>query len=174
MTNDILFQQDICWQLFLYHVNDLHDEEALWCISPDGLQIRTADGDWSADWPETEGYHIGPSSIAWTLWHILYWWRTVMDHSFGNGTLQKEDVVWPGSTEKAVAEITSLHDVWVQHISHMSKEKLQSTELCKWPFEGQSFYDLALWLNVEFMKNVTEIGSGRFLYAVAVKNPDEK
>lgn len=45
----------------------------------------------------------------------------------------------------------------------------QSSEFCKWPFEGQTMYSLALWLNVEFMKNVAEIGAGRFLFATVDK-----
>ena len=31
-------------------------------------------------------------------------------------------------------------------------------------------YSLALWLNVEFMKNVAEIGAGRFLFATEINN----
>jgi hypothetical protein len=154
----------------IYHVDDLCDEETLWCKKQEGLQIRNDAGQWKADWPESEEYKIGPPSIAWTLWHIMYWWKTVMNTSFGNGTLQKEDVIWPGSVEKAITEITELHDEWIQHISHMNEEELNSEKLCKWPFADQSFYSLALWLNVELMKNVAEIGSARFLYAVSTKD----
>lgn len=32
-------------------------------------------------------------------------------------------------------------------------------------FEGKSMDSLALWVNMEFMKNAAEIGAGRFLYA---------
>ena len=35
--------------------------------------------------------------------------------------------------------------------------------------EGRSFADTALWLNGELMKNVAEIGYGRFLYAACKK-----
>ena len=54
-------------------------------------------------------------------------------------------------------------------IESLSDEELYSEEMCKWPFEGQNMYSLILWLNVEFMKNVAEIGNARFLYATVEK-----
>lgn len=45
------------------------------------------------------------------------------------------------------------------------RNELCSSEPCRWPFEGKSMDSLALWVNMEFMKNAAEIGAGRFLYA---------
>ena len=119
----------------------------------------------AADWPETEAYAIGPASIAWIMWHIMYWWKNVLSASKNSGIMAKEDVVWPGSAALAIREIQKCHEEWIALIGSLSDEDLRSTELCKWPFEGQSLYALALWLHVEFMKNTAEIGSARFLYA---------
>lgn len=171
---DILFQLDISWQLFQYHVSNLTDEEALWCKTEQGLQIRQMDGTWAADWPETEAYTIGPASIAWTMWHILYWWKTTMDYSFGNGTLKKEDVLWPGSVELAVKEISRLHEEWIKILSEMPKADFESPKYAKWPFADTSFCRIALWLNAEFMKNVAEIGHGRYLYVVSMETDIEQ
>ena len=79
IKENILFQIDMCWQLYLYHTENLKETEALWTFSPMGLQIRRQDDGWSIDWPEIESYEIGPSSIAWIMWHIIYWWRTTLD-----------------------------------------------------------------------------------------------
>ena len=51
----------------------------------------------------------------------------------------------------------------------MSDAEYQSQQYAKWPLEGRSFADTALWLNGELMKNVAEIGYGRFLYAACKK-----
>ena len=64
MKKEILFQFDIAWQLFEYHCQNLNDDEALWCINENGLQIRKKDTTWIPDWPDTEDYAIGPSSIS--------------------------------------------------------------------------------------------------------------
>lgn len=58
-----------------------------------------------------------------------------------------------------------MHKEWIEFVEALSDEELNSEKMCKWPFEGQTMYSLILWLNVEFMKNVAEIGSARFLYA---------
>ncbi len=167
---DILFQLDICWQLFEYHLKDLTEQEAFWCISDDGLNVRFANGNWTADWPETEAYSMGPPSIAWTLWHIQFWWKNALSANFKNKTLSKEEIVFPGTLQDAIIEIRNCHDEWIKILNNLTEEQCRSAEFSVWPFQGQSFIETALWLNAEFMKNVSEIGSGRFLYAVSEKN----
>lgn len=83
--------------------------------------------------------------------------------------MKKEDITWPGSVEKAKEEIKTLHDKWVEKLINMSDVEYQSQQYAKWPLEGRSFADIALWLNGELMKNVAEIGYGRFLYAACKK-----
>lgn len=169
IKENILFQLDMCWQLYLYHMENLQEEEVFWVFSPKGLQVRKQDDGWSVDWPEDESYEIGPSSIAWIMWHIIYWWTTALDSNFGDGTLRKEDIPWPGSIEKAKEAIRTLHDKWILKLNELTYEDYLSAKYTKWPLENRSFVDIALWLNGELMKNVAEIGNGRFLYA-ACKN----
>ncbi|MDF2513969.1 MAG: hypothetical protein K0S04_3835 [Herbinix sp.] len=121
------------------------------------------------DWPETESYDIGPASIAWIMWHIIYWWSTALDYNFGYGILKKEDIPWPESVEKAKATISLLHDKWVSKLNALSDAEYQSEQYAKWSLSDRSFADIALWLNAELMKNASEIGYGRFLYAAREK-----
>ncbi len=164
---DILFQLDICWQLFEYHINGLTDQEAYWCKSKKGLNVHWTNEHWKVDWPETEEYSIGPSSIAWTLWHIQYWWKNALSANFENKVLQREDVAWSGSVEEAINEIRKCHNEWIKKLEELNELQYASSDFCKWPFENNSFTSIALWLNVEFMKNISEIGYGRFLYAAS-------
>jgi hypothetical protein len=121
------------------------------------------------DWPETESYDIGPASIAWIMWHIIYWWSTALDYNFGDGILKNEDIPWPESVENAKATISLLHDKWVSKLNALSDAEYQSEQYAKWPLSDRSFADIALWLNAELMKNASEIGYGRFLYAAREK-----
>lgn len=166
MKEQILSQLEISWQLFLYHMESIEDTEALWVASPQGLKIKENEGVWVADWPETEEYEIGPSSIAWTMWHIIYWWSATFKYNFESVTLEKEEVVWPGNVHKAKKKIISLHDGWVELLNSMEEVDFLSEQHAKWPFVGKTFADIALWLNVELMKNASEIGYGRYLYAI--------
>ncbi len=165
MKKEILFQFDIAWQLFEYHCQNLNDDEALWCINENGLQIRKKDTTWIPDWPDTEDYAIGPSSISWIMWHILFWWKSTISASKYNIILNKDDVKWPGDTSRAIIEIRNCHDEWIHFVNSLSEEELSSSTLCRWPFDGQNMYSLLLWLNAELMKNASEIGFARFLYA---------
>jgi hypothetical protein len=170
IKENILFQLDMCWQLYLYHANNIEESEALWVFSPTGLQVRKQEDAWCVDWPETERYEIGPSSIAWIMWHIIYWWSTAIDYNFGDGALKKEDIHWPGSVEKAKATISSLHDTWVSELNDLPDADYQLKQYAKWPLADRNFADIALWLNAELMKNAAEIGYGRFLYAARIKH----
>lgn len=109
IKKNLLFQLDMCWQLYLYHTANLEEDEALWAFNSKSLQVRKQDNGWTVDWPEKESYDMGPSSIGWIMWHMIYWWTTALDYNFGNGTLQREDILWPGSVKETKAKIQSLH-----------------------------------------------------------------
>lgn len=165
VRDTLLFQYDIACQLLEYNLNGLEETECLWLPRSVGLHVRETDGVWRADWPETETYDIGPPSIAWVTWHIIYWWSMVFEHSFGDGRLTHKDVKWPGSTAAAIESMMELKERWLSLLRRLTKEELLATDKTKWPFSDRPFSDLCAWLNLELMKNATEIGSGRFLYA---------
>ncbi len=160
-----LFQFDMAWQLLEYHFSGLEDDECLWQPSENALHIHCRDGIWFADWPTTESYDMGPPSIAWIIWHIIFWWSMVFDHTFENGVLSREKVVWPGSAQAAKQKIAELHGKWRAVVATMPADDLLSIARTKWPFQDKPFYQLAAWLNLELIKNASEIGAGRFLYA---------
>ena len=169
IKESILFQLDMCWQLYLYYMNQLDETEALWSFSATGLQVHKQGDGWHIDWPETESYEIGPSSIAWIMWHIIYWWSTAINANFEDGTLKKEDIPWPGSVAKAKEIIKQLYDQWVAILSNLPDAEYHAKQYAKWPLTDKSFFETALWLNGELMKNTAEIGYGRFLYASCKK-----
>lgn len=128
---------------------------------------RRVDGSWRADWPDHEGYDLGPPSIAWITWHIDFWWSMTLDHCFDAGTLTREAVTWRGSAEGARDRIRELHDEWVARIEGLTEDDLRSPERSRWPIPDRPFADIVSWLNVELMKNAAEIGYARFLHGVA-------
>ncbi len=165
LRNALNFQFDISWQMLEIHLKDLEDEECLWRPSPKGLHVTNKLGVWRADWPDSEDYDTGPSSIAWLTWHIIFWWSMVFDYSFGNGTLTREDVQWPGNMIAVRKKIEQFHNDWKNILTTLPDIELLSCKKTKWPFEERPMYELAAWLNLELMKNASEIGYCRFLYA---------
>jgi DinB superfamily len=160
-------QLDTAWMLTSYHLDGLTTDECLWRPAAQGLHVRQDDaGRWVADWPEHEGYDLGPPSIAWTTWHILFWWSSVLDYSFGEGALTRHDVFWPGSADVVRAAITTLHDTWRLRVDALSAHELQETTRTRWPFTDRPFADVVAWANIELTKNAAEIGYARFLHGV--------
>ncbi|MDR1958633.1 MAG: DinB family protein [Planctomycetaceae bacterium] len=165
IRNAILFQFDMAWQLLEYHFVDIDDDECLWKPCENGLHVYCENGVWRADFPTREGYDVGPPSIAWITWHIIFWWSMVFDYSFWDGVLIRESVFWSGSADAAKKHITQLHDKWRDILKTMPAADFCSSKQTKYPFADKPFYELAMWLNLELIKNTSEIGYCRFLYA---------
>jgi len=165
-------QFETAWKLAEHHLGGLSTEECLWRPAQRGLHVRrSGDGAWRADWPEHEGYDLGPPSIAWLTWHLGFWWSMALDHSFGPGELRREDVAWPGDADGAREWIGRLKDRWRAALDQMAPGELASSERTRWPFRGRPFGDVVAWANVELAKNAAEIGYARFLYAARAATP---
>jgi hypothetical protein len=164
----LIGQLETGWQLTSYHLDGLTTEECLWRPAPVGLHVhRVADGTWHADWPEHEGYEIGPPSIAWVTWHFGFWWSMAFDHSFGAAKLAREEVVWPGTAEGVREWIGGLQRQWRAALDQLTDDDLRATERTRWPFQDRPFGEIVAWANVELVKNAAELGYARFLHAVS-------
>lgn len=170
-TRDYLLRQlDTAWMLTQYHLDGLATEECLWRPAHVGLHVhRAADGRWRADWPEHEGYDIGPPSIAWLTWHVGFWWSMALDHAFGAATLAREDVTWPGDAEGVREWLGRLHGSWRAALEVLADDDLRASERTRWPLQERPFAEVVAWANLELMKNAAEIGYARFLYAVRAR-----
>ena len=93
----------------------------------------------------------------------------VLDHSFGDETLARESVMWPGSAADVRKQIGRLKDEWQSVLERVTGDELQSAARTRWPVRDRPFGDVVAWVNVELMKNAAEIGYARFLYAVSQK-----
>jgi hypothetical protein len=158
-------QLGVAWQLTSYHLETLTTDECLWRPANRGLHVfHQADGSWKADWPAHERYDLGPSSIAWLTWHLGFWWSMALDHNFGDATLEREDVRWPGDADSVRSWLKRLHTRWADKLSPLTDVELASSQQVHWPFRDRSLGDLFAWANTELTKSAAEIGYARFLY----------
>lgn len=163
----LIRQFDTAWKLASFHLEGLSTEECLWRPASRGLHVnQDADGQWRAEWPEHEGYDLGPPSIAWLTWHMGFWWSMALDHSFGDRALTRESVTWPGNADAVREWIDGLQGKWRMVLDRISDGDLGSAQRTRWPFQGRPFGDVVAWVNVELTKNAAEIGYARFLHAV--------
>jgi hypothetical protein len=163
----LMRQFETAWRLASIHLDGLATEECLWRPAREGLHVhRVSDGTWRADWPHHEGYALGPPSIGWLTWHLGFWWSMVLDHSFGNGSLSRDNVMWPGNADDVRQWIGRLQGQWRAVLEQVTDDELRSAQRTRWPFQDRPFADVVAWVNVELTKNAAEIGYARFLYAV--------
>lgn len=166
----LIRQFETAWKLTRFHLDGLVTEECLWRPADNGLHVHeVSEGRWRADWPEHEGYDIGPPSIAWLTWHLGFWWSMVLDHSFGDGVLSRENVFWPGTADATRKWLGSLQERWRGVLEQATADDVRSVQRTRWPFQDRPFGDVIAWVNVELTKNAAEIGYARFLYAASVK-----
>jgi hypothetical protein len=170
-VRDYLARQfETAWKLTTIHLNGLTTEECLWRPADEGLHVhQTPDGGWRPDWPDHEGYRLGPPSIAWLTWHVGFWWSMVLNHSFGDGTVSRETVMWPGSADAVRECLERLQGEWRAALEQITDDELRSAQRTRWPFQQRPFGDVVAWVNVELTKNAAEIGYARFLYAVSAR-----
>ena len=100
--------------------------------------------------------HSCDRSILIRLWSIQFYLKSVLYASFKKGHINEYKFFSYGCCD-VLKDIMSLHEEWITCIKMLSIEELHSTKYCKWPFDNRSFFSLALWVNVELMKHVTEI-----------------
>jgi DinB superfamily len=163
----LMRQFDTAWALATYHLDGLTTEECLWRPGRTGLHVtQDASGAWHADWPEHEAYALGPPSMAWITWHLGFWWSMVLDQSFGDGRLRREDVTWPGGAEASRAWVGRLSDQWRTAVERLEDAEFFASTRTRWPFVERPFGDVVAWANIELTKNAAELGYARFLYAV--------
>ncbi len=172
VKNVLLGQLEIAWSLTRYHLDGLTTDECLRRPARTGLHVhRGADGRWRADWPEHEGYDLGPASVAWLTWHLGFWWSMTLEHSFGDAGLTREDVLWPGSADEVRAWIERLYREWRTELEDLDDDDLHSTEHTHWPLQDRPFAEIVAWVNLELMKNAAEIGYARFVLAATPASP---
>jgi hypothetical protein len=90
----------------------------------------------------------------------------VLNHSFGDGTVSRDIVVWPGDADAVREWIGRLQGEWRAALQRLTDDEIRSAQRTRWPFQDRPFGDVAAWVNVELTKNAAEIGYARFLYAV--------
>lgn len=167
LRDTLIRQFDIAWQLTSYHLTDLTTAECLWRPAARGLHLRQdSSGTWHGEWPDHEGYDLGPPSLGWITWHMLFWWSMTLDHCFSAGTLTREAVCWPGDADAVRGQLDRLRETWLARLDALHDGDLRDTARTRWPVQDRPFADVVAWVNIELTKNAAELGYGRFLHAV--------
>lgn len=67
--------------------------------------------------------------------------------------------------------LANYHEQWCAILGQVEDSSLLAPRAHQWPYADRPFGDVLAWLNLELMKNASEIGYARFLFAVKARNP---
>lgn len=153
------------WRLADQHIlPGLTDDMCFWEPAPGAWSVRRIDGSWVPDWSDAEPDPAPTTSIAWTAWHLAWWWSETIARARGQPSPGREGVRYPGTANGARAQLSGLATEWKGLIADLGQAALIRPSTFPWP-EPRPFAMTIAWANAELMKNIAEIGAVKRLYA---------
>lgn len=161
----LLWQLELTWSLFEYHLDRLAPEDILWEPTAPCWTVRPGpDGAWVPDWADTEPDPVPVPTIGWVTWHLGWWWTTALHHLQERTPPDRTAVRWPGDRDATIAWLRALRDEWSIAVQWLTDADLAAEARFPWPEgSGLTVAHMVGWVNAELMKNVAEIGQLRLL-----------
>ncbi|WP_433871653.1 DinB family protein [Saccharopolyspora sp. CA-218241] len=163
---DLLRDQfDLTWALLELHLDQLAPEDFRWEPAAHCWTVRPGpDGGWVADFAEVEPEPIPVPTIAWTTWHLGWWWSAALDHLRGDPPRAHQDVRWPGDGAPTTDWLRGLRTEWLAALDRLTDADLDATATFPWGEQApKTVAHTAAWVNAELMKNTAELGQLRLL-----------
>lgn len=131
-------------------------DECMWRVSDRSWTVHFVDGRFVGEVGE-EPYDLPTPSLAWTMWHPIWWLSVLLAHAHDNEIPTPESIDWPGP-ETALAVIRNLWAEWMAFAADLDDEALKSGELSKFPYtDGRPFVHTISWSSMELVKNLSEM-----------------
>ncbi|OZM72576.1 damage-inducible protein DinB [Amycolatopsis antarctica] len=162
------WQFDLVWSLFELHLDQLASEDFRWEPAGHTWTVRSSDdGTWVPDFAETEPDPIPIPTIAWTTWHIGWWWTVTIDHAQERTPRDRTEIKWPGDGQPTIDWLRGLRADWLAVLGRLTDAELDGTAPFPWQNDPEmTVAHMVGWVNAELMKNAAEIGQLRLLRAV--------
>ncbi|MFD0535083.1 DinB family protein [Actinomadura luteofluorescens] len=157
-VKQVLQQQlSTAWTLFEYHAPQWHEDDLLWEPALSHWTMHQVEGGWASDFSDVEPTPVPAPTIAWLTWHIGWWWTTALAHLKQTDIPAREEIEWPGTCTSITEWLGDIHEAWRTALA--ATDRLDERSAFPWPEEaGHTVADMCAWVNIELMKNVSEIG----------------
>lgn len=169
MLSTIQSQFELTWLLAQYHLPKLTDENCLWAPSNNIWTVRlSSEGRWRPDFVETEPEPIPTPTVAWISWQILWWWNGALAALEERTPPSASEIDWPGSALATRNRLEELSLKWRVALSTLETRAVgeNSERMVSFPWSRpKPLREMLGWVNVELMKNISEIGYVLHLHA---------
>lgn len=131
-------------------------EECLWQSHPNSWTVHERAGRWFGELHD-EPPDLRTPSLAWTMWHPIWWLRTLIAHTRNENVSDASSVEWPGPVA-TLPVLRELWSGWTQCVDALDERDLQSGDLTRFPYDdGRPFVHVLGWASMELTKNIAEM-----------------
>jgi hypothetical protein len=118
--------------------------------------VHQRDGRWFGELAE-ETDDLPVPSLAWTMWHPIWWLTVLLAHTSGHEPPAPEKIEWPGPATSLEAT-RALWGDWNEYLGRLDGVDLTRGELTRFPYtDGRPFIYIAGWASMELTKNLSEM-----------------
>jgi hypothetical protein len=163
----LIWQFELTWKLAQYHLEGLTDATCFYEPTTNSWTVRKLETKlWIPDWQVPEPEPIPTPTIAWLTWHVVWWWSNAQKVMAGGDAVEHTEAFWPGNAKDTVKELNILATKWGDVLSKLDEKTLELPRVYPWK-EPRPTRILVAWVNSELMKNISEIGYIKHLFALA-------
>jgi DinB superfamily len=131
-------------------------DECLWQIDSRSWTVHERDGRWFGELDE-EPPDIPTPTLAWTMWHPIWWLRTLLAHARAESPPEVLYIEWPGP-DATLPTLRDLWREWAELTGQLDEDDLRSGALTRFPYEdGRPFAHVLGWAAMELTKNLSEM-----------------
>jgi len=131
-------------------------DECLWKVDERSWTVHQSSGLWVGELAQ-EPPDLPTPSLAWTMWHPIWWLTVLLAHSRGDTVAAPSSIVWPGPAT-SLETIRTMWREWMDFVDGLSEDDLQSGDIVAFPYEdGRPFVHIAGWASMELTKNLSEM-----------------
>lgn len=173
----LLTQYETAWEMLEMRLAGLTDAEYFWEPVPGCWSVRRREeatcglpvgkGAWVMDYDVPEPDPPPVTTIAWRICHLVLTLVLRHNHTFGDGKIDLDALVWPATAGEAFAGLTEAHTAWRGGLAGLTETDLDTVGLSTMPYYTDAempFADVWAWENTEFTHHAAEIALLRDLY----------
>lgn len=158
------WQFELTCELAEYHLPRITDDMCFWKPASHCWTVnKDTNGIWIPDFADPEPNPLPSVSIAWLTWHIQWSWSNTIAAVTGNPKLTFDKVFWPGNSVGVRDQFKQMQSEWTKILNSQDEHSLLRS-IIHHRAQPTPLWQTFAWLNVELMKNVSEIGLLSILY----------
>lgn len=170
----LLSQFSLTWSLAEIVLSDLTEEQVFWKPSTKvWTVVKGENGEWTGEVVIPEPTPLPNVTIVWIMWHIEWWWSTIIAVLDQKANVSLTEYQWSGTLADSLALLRRFAEMWKTRLASMTPAESER-EVAFLGGRAKTVAEHSAWVNSELMKNISEIGVLKSLYQNRIISSNEK